>query len=685
MKTKIHACTLLAVLIGSLSFSASASASYFTRVGSPGWWGDKANWDTMPTNSTTTIKFDRNNGSPFEAYLKEGDDFAYTNATLAVGCQSRAGSSVTTAKVTIPTGSALEVKGLTISENGAKGVLDILGGTCTVKDPVAVGDGMINIDGGAFNSPSGISCGEGGTSLVKVKDSVVGPFGTLGRISKGCIEADNSIVRGASGWIVGNQNYGNYVLLKNGSLLAVPGNINIGANGGSKTSQCDFFVEDSLVSVTGNVNFANAHTCHLMLTNSTLLATGNFSNGRDDRFLSGPTERAYVEQIGASSNVFSGAITAYGNLSYLIDGEKAYLTGTKLALSTLADSVTQRFDFVSGKIKLTGGDGLSLSGTGKVNFYQKGGALAAKQIVFGGDTSGLTKRYDFLGGKIDLTSATSGCLTSSGGAGVFSIRGSAPELTLSKVAESASVLLEYVIDRTGTPCIQFVPAPDISANNWMKGTHVAKLDGGLQLLHTNTIAFVDTQAKTELHACGTGAPGETDYGKGSYYDLNQAERHLWSFGPHTNPSSNPIGVLAGSKCFGAQLNANEEFQIGRRYDEAGDERSCGWVRLPKIRPNVRICRVMLDVEPKGDHTLAEIADGLTAAGYSTKCVSGAYNLQVTIPAEDLRVGSTNEVVAFDFAEYSTPNAVKTMTPSDVRAAVRQVNVVIDPGFILLLK
>ena len=89
--------------------------------------------------------------------------------------------------------------------------------------------------------------------------------------------------------------------------------------------------------------------------------------------------------------------------------------------------------------------------------------------------------------------------------------------------------------------------------------------------------------------------------------------------------------------------------------------------------------------PKGDHTLAEIADGLTAAGYSTKCVSGAYNLQVTIPAEDLRVGSTTEVVAFDFAEYSTPNAVKTMTPSDVRAAVRQVNVVIDPGFILLLK
>ena len=685
MKTKVHACTLLAVLIGSLSFS--ASASYFTRVGSPGWWGDETNWDTMPTNSTTTIKFDRNNGSPFEAYLKEGDDFAYTNATLSVGCKSRAGSSVTTAKVTIPTGSALEVKGLTISENGAKGVLDILGGTCTVKGAVAVGDGMINIDGGTFNSPSGISCGEGGTSLVKVKDSVVGPFATLGRISKGCIEADNSIVRGASGWIVGNGNYGNYVLLKNGSLLAVPGNINIGANGGSKTSQCDFFVEDSLVSVTGKVNFANAHTCHLMLTNSTLLATGDFSNGRVDCFLSGPTERAYVEQIGASSNVFSGAITAYGNLSYLIDGEKAYLTGTKLALSTLADSVTQRFDFVSGEIKLTG-DGLSLSGTGKVNFYQKGGALAAKQIVFGGDTSGLLKRYDFLGGKIDLTSATSGCLTSSGGAGVFSIRGSVPELTLPKVANSSLVLLEYLIDRTGAPCIKFA-ASEVSANSWMSGTHVAKLDGGLQLLHTNTIAFVDSHVSdktaVDLKACGTGAPGETTQGAGTYYDLNQAKHHLWTFGPHADSKSNPIGVLAGSKCFGAQLTAEEEFQVGQRYDEDGDERSCGWVRLPKIRPNVRICRVMLDVEPKGDHTLAEIADGLTAAGYSTKCVSGAYNLQVTIPAEDLRVGSTNEVVAFDFAEYNTPNTVKTMTPSDVRAVVRQVNVVIDPGLMLLLR
>lgn len=681
MKTKVHACTLLAVLIGSLSFS--ASASYFTRVGSPGWWGDETNWDTMPTNSTTTIKFNRNDGSPLEAYLNEGDDFAHTNATLSVGCHTRAGTSVTTAKVTIPTGATLRVKAFEhTSYDGTTGIVDVVGGTLKVDGTFKFGgNGIINVVGGTMKGSAML--GTGGSGTIRVKDGEVGTLSTFGWTDKGVVEADNSIVRGGSGWVVGNKNSGNYVLLKNGSLLAVPGNINIGANGGDPNSQCDFFVEDSLVSVTGNVNFANAHTCHLMLTNSTLLATGDFSNGRNGCFLSGPTERAYVEQIGASSNVFSGAITAYGNLSYLIDGEKAYLTGTKLALSTLAESVTQRFDFVSGEIKLTG-DGLSLSGTGKVNFYQKGGTLATKKIVFGGETSGLTKRYDFLGGKIDLTSDTSGCLTSSGGAGVFSIRGSAPELTLSKVAESESVLLEYVIDRTGTPCIQFVPA-GISANNWMKGTHVAKLDGGLQLLHTNTIIFVDTQAKTPLHACGTGAPGETTYGAGTYYDLNQAKHHLWTFGPHTNPSSNPIGVLAGSKCFGAQLTAEEEFQVGQRYDEAGDERSCGWVRLPKIRPNVRICRVMLDVEPKGDHTLAEIADGLTAAGYSTKCVSGAYNLQVTIPAEDLRVGSTNEVVAFDFAEYNTPNTVKTMTPSDVRAVVRQVNVVIDPGLMLLLR
>ena len=69
------------------------------------------------------------------------------------------------------------------------------------------------------------------------------------------------------------------------------------------------------------------------------------------------------------------------------------------------------------------------------------------------------------------------------------------------------VLLEYLIDRTGAPCIQFVPA-GVSANNWMKGTHVVKFDGGVQLLHTNTIAFVDTHAKTALYACGTGAPGD---------------------------------------------------------------------------------------------------------------------------------------------------------------------------------
>lgn len=677
MKTKVHACTLLAVLFGSLS----ASASFFTRVGSPGWWGDKANWDTMPTNSTTTIKFNRNDGSPLEAYLNEGDDFAHTNATLSVGCQSRAGSSVTTAKVTIPTGATLRVKEINhTSYDGTTGIVDVVGGTLKVDGTFKFGgNGIINVVGGTMKGSAVL--GAYGSGTIRVKDGEVGTLNTFGWTGKGVVEADNSIVRVGSGWIGGNGNYGSYVLLKNGSTLISSGGIGLGTN--VDAAQCNLYAEDSLINVGGDFNFSYGIQSKLMLTNSTIRATA-FTSGYFGRYIRGESKPAYVEQIGASSNVFSGAITACGNFRYLLDGEKAYLEGTKLALSTFADSVTQRFDFVSGKIKLTDGDGLSLSGTGKVNFYQKGGTLAAKQIVFGGDTSGLTKRYDFLGGKIDLTSATSGCLTSSGGAGVFSIRGSAPELTLPKVAESASVLLEYVIDRTGAPCIQFVPA-GISANNWMKGTHVAKLDGGLQLLHTNTIAFVDTHAKTALYACGTGAPGETTYGAGTYYDLNQAKHHLWTFGPHTNPSSNPIGVLAGSKCFGAQLTAEEEFQVGQRYDEDGDERSCGWVRLPKIRPNVRICRVMLDVEPKGDHTLAEIADGLTAAGYSTKCVSGAYNLQVTIPAEDLRVGSTNEVVAFDFAEYSTPNAVKTMTPSDVRAAVRQVDVVIDPGFILLLK
>lgn len=679
MKTKVHACTLLAVLIGSLSFS--ASASYFIRVGSPGWWGDETNWDTMPTNSTTTIKFDRNNGSPFEAYLKEGDDFAYTNATLSVGCKSRAGSSVTTAKVTIPTGATLRVKEINhTSYDGTTGIVDVVGGTLKVDGTFKFGgNGIINVVGGTMKGSAVL--GAYGSGTIRVKDGEVGTLSTFGWTGKGVVEADNSIVRVGSGWIGGNGNYGSYVLLKNGSTLISSGGIGLGTNVDS--AQCDLYAEDSLIDLGGALNFSQGRQSKLMLTNSTIRAT-KFNNSNSGRYIRGADKPAYVEQIGASSNVFSDAIMAGGNFRYLLDGEKAYLEGTKLALSTLADSVTQRFDFVSGKINLTGGDGLSLSGAGKVNFYQKGGTLAAKQIVFGGDTSGLTKRYDFLGGKIDLTSATSGCLASSGGAGVFSIRGSVPELTLPKVANSSLVLLEYLIDRTGAPCIQFVPA-GVSANNWMSGTHVAKLDGGLQLLHTNTIVFVDTHAKAALYACGTGAPGETTYGAGTYYDLNQAKHHLWTFGPHADPKSTPIGVLAGSKCFGAQLTAEEEFQVGQRYDEDGDERSCGWVRLPKIRPNVRICRVMLDVEPKGDHTLAEIADGLTAAGYSTKCVSGAYNLQVTIPAEDLRVGSTNEVVAFDFAEYNTPNTVKTMTPSDVRAVVRQVNVVIDPGLMLLLR
>ena len=66
-------------------------------------------------------------------------------------------------------------------------------------------------------------------------------------------------------------------------------------------------------------------------------------------------------------------------------------------------------------------------------------------------------------------------------------------------------------------------------------------------------------------------------------------------------------------------------------------------------------------------------------------VGGADFSSVTEPWTVSRGGSTNEVVAFDFAKYDTAASVRTLAPTDVCALVRQADVVKSTGLMLLLK
>ena len=637
-----------ATLLGMAANAAeSSTTSLFTQKDAPGKWGESKNWDVMPHELTEIIKFALNDGSPLGAYLKDGDNFSYANAALTVGCDSRApNTAITTAKLTIPTNASLTVKSVSFGGNGVTGIVNVVGGKLTASEHITL------------NSTS--------LAILKVKDGEVGTVGW----TKGVIEADHSIVRMKSAT---SYTAGGYTLLKNGSQL-ISKRLLLASNGGS--AKLDFYAEDSQVDLSEYCKFGT-DGCggKFLTTNSTVKCGNTLTFGGNNKYAYNDAT-AVIDQIGTSTNLAVGAVTLNGNFRYRLAGEKAYLGGSGLEISTTRGSHTQRFDFVSGEIETTT-DGLKFLGTGFTGISQKS-----------------SMRFDFFGGKITLPAGAgismseSTVKTNLGGTCVFAMHGSTPQITLSKIVSSNTregsrpLLMEFVIDRTGAPCIKYAYSGTTSSTTsnyrMLQGAYVAKLAGGLQLLHTNAFSFVDSHVDG-VEPQNLVANGAT---KVNYADLNEADHHLWTFGPYGTVSK-PAGVLAGTKTFGAELNEAEELEGGKRYEEG---RSCGWVKLPKFKSGPASGRVMLDIEPQNGHTLAEIADGLTAAGYLAKVVSGgAYNLRVTIPPEDIRIGSENEVVAFDFAEYDSGEAVKTREPTDVRALVYQADVMQNPGLVIFLK
>lgn len=630
-----------ATLLGMAANAAESTTSLFTQKDAPGKWGESENWDVAPHELTEIIKFALNDGSPLEAHLDGGDDFSYTNAALTVGCATRTpNTAITTAKLTIPTNASLTVKSVSFGGSGVTGIVNVVGGKLTASENILLKNASL--------------------AILKVKDGEVGTVD----LGQGIIEADNSIVRMKSAT---SYTAGGHALLKNGSQL-ISKRLLLASNGLS--SKFDFYAEDSQVDLSEYCKFGTeGRGGKFLTTNSTVKCGTTLTFGGNNKYAYNDAT-AVIDQIGTSTNLAVGAVTLNGNFRYRLAGEKAYLGGSGLEISTTRGSHTQRFDFVSGEIETTT-DGLKFLGTGFTGISQKS-----------------SMRFDFFGGKITLPAGAgismseSTVKTNLGGTCVFAMHGSTPQITLSKIVSgntregSRPLLMEFVIDRTGAPCIKY--AYSTSDYNKLQGAYVAKLAGGLQLLHTNAFSFVDS------HVDGAEPQNLVAYGatKVNYADLNEADHHLWTFGPYGTVSK-PAGVLAGTKTFGAELNEAEELEGGKRYEEG---RSCGWVKLPKFKSGPASGRVMLDIEPQNGHTLAEIADGLTAAGYLAKAVSGgAYNLRVTIPPEDIRIGSENEVVAFDFAEYDSGEAVKTREPTDVRALVYQADVMQNPGLVIFLK
>lgn len=565
-KAKLSMCALATALLGTPLTAVSAD-NVFIKTGEPGWWGEAENWqDQLPPNEdSTAIKFGKNEGLPFAAYLEDGDHFAYPNATVTVNCNGQTKGMYTTVTLSVPTNSSLSAKAIAVGKNGENST------TSTVE--------------------------------------VVG----------GSLTASGSI-----------------------SLLSST----------SRVRQADGTVAADFVYLNCYETGAGSGPCYELLGGELNLN----STGEGIRF------------------------TSQKASTFCQKGGKVTASNVKFNSTRVDQEVPELYDLSGGEIDLKD-TGVMFKTAGLATFRQRGGTLTASQISFNAPGDGCS-RYELLGGTLTLTDGIAQQQNNDKTVypAVFSMRGSTPKMTLSRVGCSVSdvyLLMEFVIDRTGAPSIGF--AYNGGTTLRLNGAYVAKLDGGLQLLHTNTFAFVDTHVDAHNPADVKASCATYAY---RYADLNTAERHLWTFGPHEDANSNPTGVLAKTQCFGAQLNPNEEFVPGRRYDGG---RSCGWVRLPRFKSVPDACRVLLDVVPQDGHTLDEIAEGLTSAGYQTKYAPGTSVLRVTLPSEGLRVGSTNEVVAFDFAEYGTAASVRALAPTDVRALVRQVDVVKSTGLMLLLK
>jgi len=663
-------------------FALGAAAATYSRRDTPGWWGAASNWQgsTLPKATDTGIAMgvysSANAGHPYNAYLQSGDAFSYPNADLYVGGTFGGSMAGTVVTLTIPVDASLEVKNAYVpgrnSRAGVTGVVEVVGGT-------------LQTTGGALYVGSQADA----FGVARFKDTAFTRLTTMGWLGPGAVYADHSVLgMSGSNCIIGNSASAR-LELHNGSKLTAPGMI-VGSN--STLGAGDVVLVDSAVDTTGNVTVGtSANGCSFIQTNSTVRCTVS-SVMRFDR-----TSRG--EMIGCSTNVGFSSVTVSGSAKVLIDGESAYLQTATLVLLPNGASQTQDVTIARGRVRLTGTkkeNGIQFhpgsdtsghtTGLGMTTVRQTGGTVTSVDLTFG--TRGAHHpRYEISGnatlrlegnptdGYAKGATILLGNATST--SGTFSMRGSAVDVAVSYFEGLNQI--EYVIDRTGAPCMKrpFDSAWGASYVDWIGGAHSVRLAGGVQLLHTNLYVLVDSH--TDVSPAGRNIKA---WNSADYADLNGAPRHLWTFGPHADASSNPIGVLAGTRTFGAKLNDAEELQVGAFYAQG---RPLGWVRLPRFRTKQNVLRVLLDVEPQGNHTLAEIADGLTAAGNRTVVrTSGTYNLQVSLPAEDILVGASGECVAFDFADYNNAEAIRDNTP-DVRALVHRIGIVRDPGFVMVIR
>ncbi|HPK36733.1 MAG TPA: hypothetical protein PLH01_00500 [Kiritimatiellia bacterium] len=648
--------TVLIVSVALGVIGAFADDQWTLNSDTPTWWFEPAAWSngTYPQSGESVIIGASSDNAKANVYLQSGDVVSGI-ADLTFGKNTGAQT-----HLTIPTGASLTftntMRLMGQSVQKATGLVEITGGT---------------LKGKAFNW-GGHTSSKG---TVRITNNGRAEFTscTSGWLGPSDFEIDTGhLCVGSGNFLFGNRTDAYARLFgRNATIETTAGIFSIGANVSGALGA--WFLEDSAVTVSGSggIVLGRASQSCLRITNTVVRfthASAPFTLGQDTNNTVTAGVWSDFEMVGENAMVSNSyRLKLFNNARYIQRGGQTILrannTGDQIEINGVPGT-EQLVEVHGGTFSLTNanpnGDArIILGGSARAMFRQTDGTVTAPGILFkpcGPDNA----RYEMTGGTLELDDSkggNGGIRTSdkSTRAGTFSIIGGSPNIRMTRIGTYNSTdyqpMIEYVI------CTNFVAPicfsrPSQSYYSWVSGIYTIVPQGGMQLIHTNTVMLLD------------GRGGEfgilpQNPGSGGTFLPNPA---LWESGT--------TDLYGGSKAdrLGSRLLASAAFESGAA---PATPVSCGFLKLPKT--SQKGYTVWLNLLPQNEVTIAELVADLTAAGYPAQADASreGYNVRAAIPENLVAHGSDDEYLVFDFARHMTPEDVRNGTPT-VRALVGRV-------------
>lgn len=610
----------------------------------PTWWFTQSAWSEWPVSGAVTIGNGSKDGERSFVYLQDGDVVTgITDITLG-NTAKKYRSDV----FQVRSGAVLRFTGtMKYQAQRSTNVLDVAGGT---------------IVGNAYH-PGGT--GEANCSLSRTVVTNGGVLAlnasTLGWLGPAELLVDGGTLLVTNGNMTVSNGHRVDITIRNARFDSKALNL----AGNANSSSAFVSMTDSVWTNRSELNIVGSRagaTCVWALTNSVFN-----SDGKAVKFGEGGVTSSTIDFIFAGERsrfVVEGNKAVVGGNTHMTvaggDFTVAYSGGSSIPLlvSGLAGTV-QTIDISGGVLLVTNCAGraehVGVEGYGKTLVRQTGGVFRAGAIKFNVDTSADNPRYEISGGTLLLeywpgSIGTAGFVLQSGTKlPCISFKGA--NQTVMTPSMYGAMCYEFVLDRTGFNPVTIVDH-GVSAQGWVNGYLGVKLDGGVQLLHTNAVTLVRSSMS---HI--------------RFNDTASANADLWETSPRAMGDGSFFDMTG---CAGVVLKDSAELVPGAFY-EAG--RSSGFIRLPRVKAeSTRSVTAKLKLVPQGDATLASLVDGFTAAGYSAmETEDEEYNVALDIPVSLVRDRSNDECLAFDFKSYATPDDLRDGNAT-VRALVQRAKI-----------